>query len=91
MRELQLSDYWCPVVLAYKNMLSVVQFHVYLYSIVVSSILANKFVIPQSMLENHYLYKVEQSHFNKGNEENINISCVVVIRCEAGKILKVHS
>ena len=39
------------------------------------------------MLENHYLYKVKQTLFNKGKEETFDISCTVIIRCEAGKIL----
>ena len=40
----------------------------------------------QAMLENHYLYKVKQNLFNKGKEEIVNVSCTVVIRCDASKI-----
>ena len=46
--------------------------------------------IPQATFENHYLYKVMQTQFNKGSEETINISCTVKILCEAGKILKIY-
>ena len=38
------------------------------------------------MFENHYLYKVTQTLFNKGKEEMVNVSCTVIIRCEASKI-----
>ena len=44
--------------------------------------------ISQAQLENHYRYKVMQSHFNSGDKESIDVSCKVVIRCEAGKMTK---
>ena len=46
--------------------------------------------IPQATLENHYLYKVKQTLFNKGKEETVDISCIVAIRCDAGKILLMY-
>ena len=41
------------------------------------------------MFENYYDYKVKQTLFNKGKEEIVDISCTVIIRCEAGKSFRV--
>ena len=41
----------------------------------------------QDIFENHYKYKAKQSHFDKENEETIEISCDVLVICDAGELI----
>ena len=60
-------------------------------SIILCCVYINLYVhmyIPlQYAFENHYKYKAKQSHFDKENEETIEISCDLLVKCEAGELI----
>ena len=39
------------------------------------------------IFENSYKYKAKQSHFDKENEETVEISCDVMVTCDAGELI----